>query len=61
LIRERRGGGVRAAVRAAPGTIEIREFPMPDVPDDAALMTAEVASISGSDVRLYKTDGAVGR
>jgi len=34
---------------------------MPDVRDDAALMTAEVATVSGSDVRLYKTDGAVGR
>ena len=54
-------GTVRAAARAAPGTIEGREFPMPDVRDDAALMTAEVATVSGSDVRLYKTDGAVGR
>ena len=34
---------VLAAVRTAPGTTEIREFPMPEIPDDAALLKVEVA------------------
>ncbi len=44
---------VLAAVRVAPGKTEIREYPMPDVPDDGALMKMEVAGICGTDVRLY--------
>ena len=44
---------VFAAVRTGPSTTEIREFPMPDVPDDAALMKMEVAGICGTDVKLY--------
>jgi threonine dehydrogenase-like Zn-dependent dehydrogenase len=44
---------VRAAVRTAPGTTEIREYPMPDIPEDAALMKVEVAGICGTDVKLY--------
>src|SRR4029079_8244803 len=46
---------VLAAVRVAAGKTEIREYPMPDVSDDAALMKMEVAGICGTDVRLYKT------
>jgi threonine dehydrogenase-like Zn-dependent dehydrogenase len=46
---------VLAAVRTGPGKTEIREFPMPDIPDDAALMKMEVAGICGTDVKLYKT------
>ena len=46
---------VLAAVRTGPGTTEIREFPMPDIPEDAALMKMEVAGICGTDVKLYKT------
>ena len=45
---------VLAAVRVAPSTTEIREFPMPDIPDDGALLRMEVAGICGTDVRLYK-------
>src|SRR5688572_29702254 len=45
---------VLAAVRVAPSTTEIREFPMPDIPDDSALLKMEVAGICGTDVRLYK-------
>jgi threonine dehydrogenase-like Zn-dependent dehydrogenase len=44
---------VLAAVRTAPRTTELREFPMPDVPDDAALVRVEVAGICGTDVKMY--------
>src|SRR5205807_9758056 len=33
----------------------MREFPMPDIPEDSALMRMEVAGICGTDVKLYKT------
>src|SRR6202030_2892215 len=46
---------VLAAVRTGPSKTEIREFPMPDIPEDAALMKMEVAGICGTDVKLYKT------
>src|SRR5258708_39778287 len=45
---------VLAAVRTAPSKTEIREFPMPDIAEDAALMKMEVAGICGTDVKLYK-------
>jgi threonine dehydrogenase-like Zn-dependent dehydrogenase len=44
---------VLAAVRTAPRTTELREFPMPDVPDDGALLKMEVAGICGTDVKMY--------
>ncbi|HEV7961053.1 MAG TPA: alcohol dehydrogenase catalytic domain-containing protein [Actinoplanes sp.] len=44
---------VLAAVRTAPGTTEIREFPMPDIGDDEALLRVEVAGICGTDVKMY--------
>lgn len=44
---------VLAAVRTRPGTTELREFPMPDIPDDAALLKVEVAGICGTDVKFY--------
>ena len=46
---------VLAAVRVGPGKTEIREFPMPQIPEDSALMKMEVAGICGTDVKLYKT------
>ncbi len=46
---------VQAAVRIGPGRTEIREYPMPDIPADGALMKMEVAGICGTDVKLYKT------
>ena len=46
---------VLAAVRVAPSTTEIQEFPMPEIPEDAALLKMEVAGICGTDVKLYKT------
>ena len=47
------GEHVLAAVRTGPGTTEVREFPMPDIPDDAALLKVEVAGICGTDVKMY--------
>ena len=45
---------VLAAVRTAPSKTEIREYPMPDVPADGALLRMEVGGICGTDVKLYK-------
>jgi threonine dehydrogenase-like Zn-dependent dehydrogenase len=44
---------VLAAVRTAPRTTELREFPMPDLPDDGALLRVDVAGICGTDVKMY--------
>lgn len=44
---------VLAAVRTGPGRTELREFPMPNVPDDGALLKVEVAGICGTDVKMY--------
>jgi threonine dehydrogenase-like Zn-dependent dehydrogenase len=44
---------VLAAVRTAPRTTELREFPMPEIPDDGALLRMEVAGICGTDVKMY--------
>ena len=37
------GRHVSAAVRTGPSQTELRDFPMPDVPEDAALLKIEVA------------------
>jgi threonine dehydrogenase-like Zn-dependent dehydrogenase len=47
------GERVLAAVRTAPRTTELREFPMPDLPVDGALLKMEVAGICGTDVKMY--------
>ncbi len=44
---------VVAAVRTAPRTTELQQFPRPDVPDDGALLKVEVAGICGTDVKIY--------
>src|SRR4051794_5256059 len=44
---------VLAAVRTAPRTTELREFPMPDLPDGGALLRVDVAGICGTDVKMY--------
>lgn len=44
---------VLAAVRTGPSQMEMREFPMPDIPDDGALLKVEVAGICGTDVKFY--------
>jgi threonine dehydrogenase-like Zn-dependent dehydrogenase len=44
---------VLAAVRTGPSKTELREFPMPDLPADGALLKMEVAGICGTDVKMY--------
>ena len=44
---------VLAAVRTAPRTTELREFAMPQLPADGALLKVEVAGICGTDVKMY--------
>ena len=43
-----------AALKTGPATTELREFDMPDVPPDAALLKMEVAGVCGTDVSQYK-------
>ena len=47
-------GKVLAAAKVGPSQIELREFPMPDVPDGSALLKMEVAGICGTDVKMFK-------
>jgi threonine dehydrogenase-like Zn-dependent dehydrogenase len=47
------GERVLAAVRTAPSRTELREFSIPDLPDDGALLKMEVAGICGTDVKMY--------
>jgi threonine dehydrogenase-like Zn-dependent dehydrogenase len=44
---------VLAAVRTGPSSTELREFPMPELPEDGALLKVEVAGICGTDVKMY--------
>ena len=44
---------VLAAVRTAPGRTELQRLPLPDLPDDGALLRVEVAGICGTDVKMY--------
>jgi len=44
---------VTAAVRTAPQTTEFREYDMPEIADEAALLKVEVAGICGTDVKFY--------
>jgi len=45
---------VLSAIKVGPSQIELREFPMPEVPEDGALLKMEVAGICGTDVKMYK-------
>ena len=49
------GEQVLAAVRTGPGRTELREFPMPQIPPDGALLQVEVAGICGTDVKMYSS------
>jgi threonine dehydrogenase-like Zn-dependent dehydrogenase len=44
---------VQAAVRTGPSRTEFRDYPMPDIPEDGALLKMEVAGICGTDVKFY--------
>ena len=44
---------VLAAVRTGVHKTEFREYPMPDIPADGALLKVEVAGICGTDVKFY--------
>jgi threonine dehydrogenase-like Zn-dependent dehydrogenase len=44
---------VLAAVRTGPGRTELQRLPLPDLPDDGALLRVEVAGICGTDVKMY--------
>ncbi len=45
---------VLTAIKTGPSRIELREFPMPDIPEDGALLKMEVAGICGTNVKMYK-------
>ena len=48
------GEHVLAAVRTGAMQTELRDYPMPDIPEDGALLKMEVAGICGTDVKMYR-------
>ena len=46
-------GTSRAATLLAPNKLEIREYPIPDIPDDGGLLKVEMGGVCGSDVKYY--------
>jgi len=43
----------RAATLVEPDKIEIREYPVPDIPSDGGLVAVEMAGVCGSDVKYF--------
>ncbi|WP_219413706.1 zinc-dependent alcohol dehydrogenase [Pseudonocardia nigra] len=52
---------VRAAVQVGPRTIEMREFPRPEIGPDDGLLRLEANGICGSDVEVFKGHMGMGR
>jgi threonine dehydrogenase-like Zn-dependent dehydrogenase len=46
---------VVCALKTGPSSTELREFKMPEIDDESAILKVEVAGICGSDVKNYKT------
>src|SRR5580658_6541247 len=44
---------VKAAVMDAPGKMRVAQFPLPSVPDDAALLDVSLCGICGTDKHIY--------
>jgi threonine dehydrogenase-like Zn-dependent dehydrogenase len=55
FLREEALEKVLAAVRVGPSKTEFRDFPMPEIPPDSALLKMEVGGICGTDVKMYAT------
>jgi len=53
------GDHVLASVRTGPGRTELREIPMPAIPEDGALLKVEVAGICGTDVKMYAARNSI--
>ena len=45
---------VKAAVMAAPGRIEVREFPYPEIDADSMLLATEMCGVCGTDKHTCK-------
>ena len=54
------GEKVLASVKTGPSKLELREFPMPEIDEESALMKMEVAGICGTDVKMFKQPLATG-
>ena len=51
---------VLAAVRTGVHKTEFREYPMPEISEDSALLKMEVAGICGTDVKFYAKPPIIG-
>ncbi|MEE8076345.1 MAG: alcohol dehydrogenase catalytic domain-containing protein [Candidatus Binatia bacterium] len=43
----------RGATLVAPNKIDLREYPIPDIPSDGGLVAVEMAGVCGTDVKYY--------
>ena len=43
----------RAVTLTAPNTLEVREYPLPDIPPDGGLVAVELGGVCGTDVKYY--------